>query len=110
MFEILTAIAVFVMTVFCVFIYLRWREEAKSEEHISDMYIYNNEDVQREMTITVRYKNKKIIEGIKKMESIKVIEQNSDDEVVIIRKIPIYTSEQLVEKIKQEESGNGKDN
>ena len=44
MFEILAAVAVLGIIGFSIFIYLRWRVEAKDAGFVSDEYIENNEE------------------------------------------------------------------
>ena len=44
MFKILLVGALLGIGSFCIFIYLRWRAEAKDEGFVSDEYIENNEE------------------------------------------------------------------
>lgn len=51
-----------------------------------------------------------IVNQIKQISDIEQLEIFDERDIVIKRKVPVYTPEQLVEKIKQEEKNNGKDN
>ena len=61
------------------------------------------------MVIVIHTKNEKTVEDIKRLDGIEKISCFEDGEIVFKRQVPVYTPEQLVEKIKKEEKENEKD-
>ncbi len=58
MFEILMSLAMFGIIGFCLFIYLKGREEAKQEGYISDDYIENNDESESKTMKIINFEEK----------------------------------------------------